>query len=152
MKRIFLTLLVLCGCGKMEGTGTGNPLTGQDGDSPALEQTVSLQVLEAVCSRIKTCRSANYAACMKAVNDHQGFAPKMGVNFSPIPSGLMLQYLEAAGNLTADRGAAATCLHNINTLACSDSAVQNAYDPASATPFAKSPGVLSADCEGIFGP
>ena len=138
-------LFAVLGCG--QGTGTGNPAHLGSGLN-----TVSGAILQATCKKLEVCHAVNREDCLEAVNVHTGFGPGFGLKMTPAPSGAEIQNLEASGQIKPSINEALNCFNNLEALSCSSAEVQSAYDANAADPYAGTPGLLPAECTGIFGP
>jgi hypothetical protein len=114
---------------------------------------ISNEVLFAVCGVINRCHSqVTLTDCQGGVLRTSGFAAPLGLTTSLDTMESILQ-AEFDGALVGSQAAGNNCYGQINRLDCSDGAVQGAYNPLLANPFAAAPGLIpSASCSQVFAP
>lgn len=146
-------LLIIVGCGKFEGTGTGNPYREADyGDTNPAEAMG--KVVLTTCQRISVCQNDEtlYMECRRKVVAHTTWAEKVGISTLPAPSVAEIWSDEMEGKYKPTWTAANTCLEQIMTLSCMAPEVQAAYAAGAPDPFSAAGGMLPSDCQKIFAP
>jgi hypothetical protein len=149
--RFALLLLLLTFVGAGCGGNREPSRSGTIGGNPRVP--VTHQILFAVCGVINRCNpEVTLDRCQEGVLHTSGFDARLGLppGYSTLSSILQA---EQSGALTGNSAATSDCYVNINTLACSDTTVQAAYDATQSNPFAQSSQMVpTSSCSQVFTP
>jgi hypothetical protein len=146
---LFMSLMAAA-CG---GTGTGN------GENPAGTTAGSMTnsaaaVLTTVCTILTQCNpSLSFSQCESGASNVSGVGVKLGVSNANDSTFANIIAAEEAGVITGNTSALQNCEQALDSLACGDAAVTDAYQPGNASPFAQLPNMISSgtnSCAGIF--
>jgi hypothetical protein len=106
-------------------TVAGNPITNS-----------AAKVVAALCQVISRCESdLTLNQCQSAIVNADGIDYQLGLTSGSDQTFLQIINAEQSLALVGNSAATDTCLVAIESLSCSDSSVENAYDPAASQPF-----------------
>lgn len=152
MKKYFLILLLLCGC----GTETGNPINSGEFSSGTNEDTVyfSNTLAETICNKLIACFSdiTDLTSCKEEIENETGFDSALSLGSSYSSLELILE-AEKTSKIALNSTESAQCKTDIENLNCSDSEVINAYDSSSPSDYSQVANIIpvnAGSCQDAF--
>ncbi|MGE0762141.1 MAG: hypothetical protein AB7N80_02570 [Bdellovibrionales bacterium] len=127
----------------LENTSTiGNPM----------QPTVN-KIMSAICTAITTCHTqVSQSQCEIGIFATTGFAAPLGL--APAYDTMeRIGEAEVAGTLIGNSTSTSNCSQQVQSLSCSSTEVQNAYQPMLSNPFAEAAAIaLGSSCNQVYAP
>lgn len=140
-----LTGSLFTGCGRQDGTITGNPSRANSGQVGGIE---SVEIMSQVCQVLSRCHSnMTQENCSLGVRNSTGFGERLGLGSSVALTFAQIIQFESSGFISANRDSSYACQTEMTGLSCDNPRVQNAFDAGNTNdPFGAAPNLLGAPC------
>jgi len=131
------------------GTGVGNALHSGTDFSSAHSDLSTVQIMNAMCSKIISCHGGPNN-CSAEIQQVQTIDTEIGLTADAYINYNAVIAADFSKDILANTKATNDCVTDLDNLACDDTAVQNAYQPGDAQPFAQVADILPVSCQGVF--
>ncbi len=155
----FLQLLLIClllsSC-LVEGTDTGNPGIECDsfGDCQANSDPESLTsisaVVDSLCLLINECEGPSTSSCQSSLYEQDNIDTEVGLDDLAFASVQEIINAERQGLIQADLDVLGLCIEDIEKIDCSDSGVDDSFDPGLTNPYEKTANVIPVSCSSLY--